>query len=338
MVASPEPAEEREFLSTVDNLVLGAIDAGCTDFGSLAASLPGVYPLDVLNSLNRQGLRESILFTQRPRSLGDPLDRMLIDLPVPHPLDYDWRFAAGAAHTILRACQRFAGDMERVLLLGTPSLVPVLRSNGFQGRLTVRDLDSSLIKYLNRAYPDVVIHEALGEPNPDLDQHDVVIADPPWYPEYMTRFLDLSATALKVGGILALSCPPSGTRAGVSQEMDRLTSYAEHIGFALVHVAPSMLPYVSPLFEVNALGASRVPPVPSQWRRGDLVVLRLARKVFPSEVHELTCQSECWEEVVVGDVRVRVRKGDTSSDDSVPALSSIVPGDILPSVSRRDPR
>ena len=96
-----------------------------------------------------------------------------------------------------------------------------------------------------------------------------------------------------------------------------------------------VLPYSSPLFERNALKAEGICNVHSEWRRGNLVVFKKIQEVEiePPE----TQQVNDWVEVFLQKVRIRLR-GSSNQQFSDPSLKGIISGDILPSVSRRDPR
>ncbi len=95
--------------------------------------------------------------------------------------------------------------------------------------------------------------------------------------------------------------------------------------------------YLSPPFERNALAASGLERLPPEWRRGDLVTLRSSGhrgKYTPPET-----DADRWPEVAIGQVRFRVRGSARPGSPSVsPQLGTIVRGDVLDSVSRRDPR
>jgi hypothetical protein len=340
MKTEDDDAEEFVFRHTVDRLVALSIWSGSNDFGSLVSSLPGVYPVDVLNSIRRQSIELKMTSGALPRmSNVNLLERTLLYLPVPHPLDFDWRFSAEAGLRILDVCREVAGEAEHMVLLGTPSLLPVVRARGLRSHVTFLDSNDATIDCLGPLYPEVrMVKCALGsDPVPDLCS-TVVIADPPWYPEYMADFIQASAVVLKLGGLLLLSCPPAGTRPGISREMCDLLSAAEALGLDLVRAIPSMLPYTSPLFEVNALSAASVPTVPRDWRRGDLAVFRLARESSLPRALTRVNSSDQWKEVTVYGVRIRVKTEREGDDMKSPALVSVVPGDILPTVSRRDPR
>jgi len=112
-------------------------------------------------------------------------------------------------------------------------------------------------------------------------------------------------------------------------------AYALRLGLSLVRIEAGALPYLSPPFEQNALGAQGLTGIPLTWRRGDLAVF--ACEGSSSESRPAPCPPESpWLEAVVQSVRIRFRqqRHDTFTD---PQLRSIVEGDVLASVSRRHP-
>jgi hypothetical protein len=164
-----------------------------------------------------------------------------------------------------------------------------------------------------------------------------VVADPPWYIEEMQAFLWVAAYLCRPGGRILLSLPPIGTRPAIEQERARLLKWACTLGLAPIGVESAALPYVSPLFERNALRAQHLQTVPSEWRRGDLGIFeRQAALALPRPASQ---QQPAWIEVNIDGVRFRIRDaGSVTFGFADPALVSLVTGDILPTVSRRDHR
>jgi hypothetical protein len=94
--------------------------------------------------------------------------------------------------------------------------------------------------------------------------------------------------------------------------------------------------YQSPVFEINALRVEGIPKMSGDWRRGDLAQFSLETKVeVLRPVHSSSIQA--WVEECVHGVRWRVRREEGTAFDD-PQLISIVSGDVLPSVSKRDAR
>jgi hypothetical protein len=159
--------------------------------------------------------------------------------------------------------------------------------------------------------------------------------DPPWYEEYVRRFLYFSAMHLRLGGHLLVAMPASGTRPGIVDENRRVMAWAEDLGFELVNIRYGVLPYETPPFERNALHAYGILNIGEEWRRGDLWILRKETSSLPSWPGDISHTP--WKEFRFGAVRVRVDSGAVSMGSN-PLLRSIVEGDVLPTVSRRDAR
>lgn len=133
-----------------------------------------------------------------------------------------------------------------------------------------------------------------------------------------------------------MSTPPAGTRPNVSQEWAIILEWATRLGFRLLNVEHGVLPYVSPLFERNALKAEGLHNIPVEWRCSNLALfVREFRAEVPRPPNCLGDRS--WYEEVFQDVRIRFRVCNNAGLED-PTLRSIVPGDILPSVSRWDDR
>lgn len=82
---------------------------------------------------------------------------------------------------------------------------------------------------------------------------------------------------------------------------------------------------------MHAAGTSK----PPDWRVGDLAVFRRTHVVCgPRPVLEF---EPVWVERSLGLTRFKLRET-TAAEFGSPVLISIVPNDVLPSVSRRDPR
>jgi hypothetical protein len=319
------------FLHHVDAWIRGAIGEERITFGELVAQLPGVDPAVVAARLKLDDARE---LAARVR-WADVTDMSGTDarLPVPHPLDFDWRFAT--ATTAALADELVARDLT-VTLLGVPSLWLVLREHLSAGRLHLLDANPLLanLPSSDSSGHRATIVDLLNDPIPSLTPAEIVVVDPPWYPEVVTAFLWAATSLVQDGGEIWLSVPPVGTRPGVRAEREELLEQATAYGLQLRSQKAGALRYACPPFERAAMRASGLLKfVPHDWRQGDLLVFERARR---SAAVRPTVRWRRWAERAIQGVRLRVdERAPSLSND--PRLLSLVEGDILRSVSRRDP-
>ena len=251
---------------------------------------------------------------------------------VPHPLDFDWRFTRDTISLIWQTIRDLASTHPDVALLGTPSLAASAESWRDLGSVTLLERNPnhyrSLVDGITFACCDV-----LRDPIPH-GSNGVVVADPPWYEAETIGFLWTASTLSRTGAHVLLSLPPVVTRPGINEERERITAAAEGFGLEFVRLSEGVLRYGTPFFETNATQAAGA-PVPSDWRLGDLAIFRRiegecgTRPVMDAE--------PAWTERSLGLTRFKLRETG-STEFASPVLRSLVPGDVLPSVSRRDPR
>lgn len=337
--------EAQIFEDYVDGWVLEAIASGVNTFNQMLASLPGVYPSVALNSLQRLASTQRIsakVLTDfaRParRSLKKPnYSSHQIALPVPHPLDYDWRFSDAATQHLLNKCAELTHPGETIALLGTPSLLRMGLEQSYSRQLILLEASRTITDSFAQVAPKTQILQCdlIKDPLPNLLAAAVVL-DPPWYPEYIQSFLWAACQLCKIGGYIFISMPPVGTRPGIEREWANTLDWAERIGLILVDLKPASLSYVTSPFELNVLQAEGLHTVSSEWRRGNLAVFLHSHQTQIPRPTILPKEDEWIEQVLFG-VRVRVRQPILSGFTD-PSLISIVPGDVLQSVSRRDSR
>jgi hypothetical protein len=303
------------------------------DFDGLVRALPGVYPSDVariLGDLTSRPFRAKGSIVETPTSLkGD-------GLPVPHPLDYDWRFSEA---TQVFLSQRVASLLPKhgaVTLLGAPSLFERLLMSRPDARIQLADGSAETISFLTDRYGKRgLFARNLLRQSPPRGSVDVVVADPPWYPEYSRAFVWAAGQLVRVGGMLLLCGPNQGTRPDAMEEWEQAKKFAQSFGFHSVDFE-SVLRYQTPPFEQNALNAAGHSFVSSDWRTGCLATF--ARKCIhvvdrPAGASEY----DLWHQETVGGVRWRLRRM-KGAKPVCPALYAITPDDVLDSVSRRDHR
>lgn len=327
-----EIAREEEFEHALDNWVRAAFAAGLRSFPELVAALPGTYPTDIARAVGR--LRGSV-----PAGWHDcppapaPLLAAPAGWPVEHPLDFDWRFTPRSAALLLDRC----GPGVPLAFLGAPSLAREATRQGRRSGVTLLDRNPAVVTAVRESCPGVtaVCTDLVRGGPVKAGTAAVAVADPPWYPEHTAAFLWAAARLTRVGGRVLVSLPPEGTRAGIQAERVDAVGSATSFGLRLVGIEPRALAYRMPPFEHNSLVAAGLTAVPNDWRRGDLATFAVADKTGAPRP-DAPGGSDDWDEEAVGSVRIKCRR---SSADGFrdPTVSQLVAGDMLTSVSRRDP-
>ncbi|MGB5970006.1 MAG: hypothetical protein WBG70_16945 [Spirulinaceae cyanobacterium] len=337
--------ETKEFEESVDCWILQSLTANVTDFDQLITSLPGVYPSIVLASLQRLVSSKRIsrrVIDKILKTINRKIDKTIslehhIPLPVPHPLDYDWRFSDVAVKDLLNQCKQLTSLDGTIVLISTPSLLRMGIEISYPRKLILleasRTMNSSLTQIASKA--QVVQCDVMREPLPRISA-EVVVADPPWYPEHIHSFLWAACQLCQVGGYILISLPPLGTRPGMKQEWEETLNWAKQIGLTLYRLDETALSYKTPNFELNVLKAEGFSTISRKWRRGNLAIFKRTHQIFVPRP-KVSYQKEEWIEVVLNGVRIRVRQQNIESFLE-PCLVSIVPDDVLKSVSRRDKR
>jgi hypothetical protein len=330
-----------EYHAWLDRLVVAARRRGVDRFGSLVRELPGVYPSEVRASLRRIGERE---LDSEPRALvvrrfWGSREPETADhgpaLPIPHPLDLDWRFDLPTRKLLFNRSRRLAEQGELVCL-GTPTVFFAAVTTGASTVPVLLDSDAAIRAALPRYADRILPFDVAGSDVPDL-RASAIVADPPWYPDYMFAFMWVARQMMAQGAHLLMTLPPVGTRPGIVEERHALLAWAEALGLTRMHLESGAVRYISPLYEWNALRADRLGGVPLDWRAGDLAVFRCIAQGQQPPRPTIRGIAPTWREVELRGVRVRVR-APQRNEVCAPALLPLVAGDVLPSISRRDPR
>jgi hypothetical protein len=335
--------ERDVFLERVDLWVRDALVSGVATFNDLLTKLPGVYPSVAFESARRITASDTSLSRTLTAILQHTGNHKIhqnqshqLDLPIPHPLDYDWRFSDQTVVRLLADCERTTKPGQTVVLLGVPTVLRAAHERVFDRRVVLLDASETTVDLLTTATGGNALKcDLLVDPLPEI-MANCVIGDPPWYPDEMGAFLWAAAKICRVGAYILMSVPPIGTRPTIESERSEIFAWAEQLGLKLVSLEPSALIYQSPLFEINALKVEGVPSIGHDWRRGDLALFsRETRVDVDRPAYSSSLQS--WVEECVDGMRWRIRRAESRAFAD-PKLISIVSGDVLPSVSKRDVR
>lgn len=343
MIASRRLLSQAAFAARMDALTRAAIVDGVTGFAALLHRLPGVYPTELLSSLDRLASCEAIdsgvaaSVRRQAAANGTAVVEGRSLLPLPHPLDYEWRFTPDAARSLLNHAADLTPVGGDLLLFGTPGLavealtLPIGRRLAF---LAEPNSVTDRVLALNRATgsPLSIAFCSGGLP---CESSDAVLLDPPWYLDFIRPMLAAAAHACRPGGVVLVSLPPYGTRPSAEADRQVAIAFGRRLGLALIEHHPLAIGYETPFFERNALVAAGIFP-PPQWRRGDLVVFRKTRAPTGRPPASSASRRK-WTEVGIGRMRLFIRAGGEARADEAD-LISLIDGNVLPTVSRRDPR
>lgn len=335
--------ETQAFEQAVERWILDAIVSGIDTFSQLIDALPSVDPViafDTLKRLNAHARLSQRTFAQllaptRRKQTRFDSSRYQIGLPLPHPLDFDWRFTDISVNDLLQQVEKMTAFDDTIVLLGTPSLFRGARTMSHRRMILLeanRTMTNCLIS--TASCTQVTCCDLLKDAAVTLSAGAVVL-DPPWYPEHIHAFLWNACQVCSLGGHILVSLPPIGTRPSIDREWSDLLIWANQLGLELVDREKLSLSYLTPAFERNAFRVAGVPPVRRDWRRGDLAIfcrVRLTQVQRPTVAIQ-----DVWEEINLLGIRIRVRPW-TDSEFSDSKLVPILPGDVLTSVSRRDSR
>lgn len=325
--------DEPAFRSMICRWLAGLSDDTLLDINAVFEQSPGVYPTTLLplwrSELRKRGLAPAIP-VQRQSSgctMPDPL-------PVAHPVHAEWRFTPESAKDLVGLAVAELPPTEAVLHIGTPSTFLFGVFADHEHRHILVDQSAPVIDAL--ANQDVKApHAMIGVDLLDVSRMyfsaGSAILDPPWYVDDTLAFVEAAQEACRLNATILLCQPMLGTRPGVAQERESILRRVALAGLKLDRVLSGAVRYMMPHFEASALRAEGLnEAVPATWRRGDVLVLRTTGSPKRPRVDN---RQKGWREVKFGPVRIMLAAHPTGPD-----LGDLAPGDVLSTVSRRDPR
>lgn len=299
-------------------------DATVTDLTAVFRSSPGYYPTTLAqlwrDEVNRRGLANGTVVVNGANET--------VRLPVCHPGDYEWRFTDEAAMALVDHASTGLPADALVAHVGTPTTFVVGRARCPQHTHALLERNSSVIRSLGNTGHMYQIDLTTDKP-PSLGARAAIV-DPPWYPADTQAFLWATNAACALGARIVLCQPTLATRPGVAEERAALLDELPRLGYAYRRFDAAFIRYRMPHFEAASLKVTAPDlPVPDDWRVGDTLTLEKIDEAAPQLAP--TATADAWQEVAFGPVRIKLRR--TKSPD----LGPLVPGDVLDTVSRRDP-
>jgi hypothetical protein len=258
--------EGRQYEEWLRAEVTKAVQDGASILREVVARCKGADPLTVrrvLRTVKGVGDDSFLMLMSRPALTDDgPVERRL---PPPHPLDFEWRFSRNGAEELLAVARRLGGG--DLLLLAATTVAIMAGRNGWKGRILALDQSQVVVAAATacRAQANFVVTDVAR--SPVLEEiADVVVMDPPWYPEYMASFLCVASAACRPGGYVLACLPGEGTRPGIKRERMELAKIYEELGLRLAAVVSQCISYETPHFERNAFLAAGLRGDHRLWR------------------------------------------------------------------------
>jgi hypothetical protein len=336
---------DSDFAGALSRLLLACLTERPASFRSLVERMDGAFPADVRISLQRliaEGkviqrgedcfLSTSSAVTNCPIEQPPPHAVDSLELPLPHPADYDWRFMSRTSRFLSKAAVRLAGGRP-VGLFGAPTVYVELQR--LEASVVLFERNAEMVRALPQTLASQVVEsDLLGFAEIPSGSFGAIVADPPWYPEYYRAFLQHAANALADEGFLMLSLLPRLARPNASVERREILEHSTQLGFDLRGYHKGRLRYRTPPFERHSLETEGLDC--GDWRRGDLIVLQLTHRTSTDEaLLPLRTDEPIWDGFSVSghQFKVRRRKSDTSGSFRFKPLGQ--DGPTLPTVSRR---
>lgn len=185
---SKRSASDR-FNELVVGWVLQTVEGGVNRFGPLVRALPGVYPAVVRDALRRLMRKRSPPSGTAQKMLADVTVKwphrqggfIRLALPVPHPLGFDWRYAAAANERLLDEYATLGRPPGRLAVLGAPSIVLAAFWRNPRVDVIALDSDRAMVRAIRRACPGAHVfqRDVMRGRLPAFPDAAVVVADPP---------------------------------------------------------------------------------------------------------------------------------------------------------------
>lgn len=332
-----------QFYDEIDKIILGLVRNN-PDFYFLMKSRKGIHPIDIKMSLCRLYKKKKIsatLFRSIMKSARDKGKVVAEDdnlLPVPHLLDYDWRFSSEGIEKMVSLINKNCKRSNSVIVfVGTPSLFKMYFSKKeTRNKYILIDKNADKhVHYITRCAQNFsyVKCDIMERKTIDI-RADLVIMDPPWYLNYNKLFFQFAESLITIGGRIICVLPPKYTRKRIEEELKELKQFINDYGMTIELYLKNKVSYNTPPFERNVLRENGIYCMPKGWRTGDILI---AKKTENRKANQdiITIPESGWEEINIGIVRYKLK---TNYDLEIKSfdlhIENIYSNNIYPSVKR----
>lgn len=275
-------------------------------FFSLTASCDGAFPAriaDVLVHLSPKMATASERLSEAGRS---PPFRPFSDprLPLPHPLDFEWRFSNVSIDELLCRLNAIAGPRGKLLFVCTPAVaLRAFDANNPRRLIYASRLDDPVTAHLKEVCGDGI---EFVEVRDDLSfvSAAAALVDPPWYDDIALPLITQALRGLKEGGGLLIGMPDRLSGCSSAPILTSITTDAKPFGMECTHMLSGKLRYETPFFELNTLRHLGLLFVHPQWRTGRVAFGRRTLTSIPDYRFPV---DRGWREVGDSSWRMRLR-------------------------------
>jgi hypothetical protein len=305
-----------DYNSKVRKKVEGLIEAGTSSFSELCAGCEGVPPLELWNYYS-----QSLLVKESEKESVYKL------FPEPHPVDFDWRFSAETINNLVEQSKSYS----KILCVGTPTIFKELISENPETYLI--DNNEIICDYFTPNHSDRVVRADLFIDHINMCDFDLVITDPPWYPEHYKVWINRISQVVKNGASIITTLFPRLVRPNAEVEREEIFNIFQNLGE--ISIVKGGAKYDTPIFELETMMANGIPPI-YNWRNADLLFVSNCKKMnlevtpFPSIPSE-------WIKIQIKSQIIALKREENQSA-KISAKAVYEDGSfILKSVSRRHP-
>lgn len=309
------------------------------DISDFISRLDGADPITVkacINELHAENL-DNLNFEKLLGDLSNKKARkhnikFYPDEIVPHPLDYDWSFSKDTFERLYSRIKT-SGNSSRILLLGTPRLAYDFELRDANHTIHLIEKNELWRNKFKTTTCHVGNIGGISLPNELVGSFDLVIADPPWYPEQFGNFVSYGSSALKIGGEFILVIPPKGIRPSILSELEELEMSARQKGLRVLDSVSSSISYDTPPFETNSFIAAGIHFPLDNWRVADMWVFE--KYSNSNTLPSCTAVDADWLEITISGIRIKLKKDLNDHHTNELNLHSLIPKDIIPSISSK---
>jgi len=221
-------------------------------------------------------------------------------LPAANPLHFQWWFTLSSQENI--ATKILELGVERVATIGAPTVASILASKNQP--VALFDIDIDVINLYTKVFCNdsqslnkdfrAYKYDVAEELPEDFGGFGAIFIDPPWYEEYLYKFINRSIELCERGGIVFCALPKLLTRATAAKEREDLMKTLFDHGHKIISLESSICKYIVPKFEENVLKEELKDKVNLPWRSGDLLIFESSGNTLTEKLKLQPCKTKVF--------------------------------------------